>query len=806
MQLNDQSCQAHLQCAIAAEKAGQTKDAIEHAVLATTPPTAPLVALTECARIATAAGDHARAVSWYERAVALQPSKALKFSYAVALMESGNLVRAEAEMRNALDKSPKEFKFLNLLGVVIKRAGRLQEAVECFVRAAKVDAKSASPWVNLGNCYLALGKPTNAVEAFQRACKLDPRNAENHRLLGRAFIESNQLEKALSAFNGALQRGARNGQTFADMANAYYRLQRLDLALEAADSGLRLFPGHPNLMRQRASILRRLGRINEARELFEAILKQHPGDINTLVALGNLYLWGLNQREQANEIYERALAIDPNNVDAARSYCDSLANSRYGDETAHFQKAYEVACRLLDQVPNPLEVAGTVQGLFLRTADYERLGRLGKREPMIRRWVEDMSVSHLHNQLGRVESMDDRYKLLGAHRAWGDKVQAAAAQQSIARPGRVGSSGRIRIGLMSSDLRHHPVTYFAQPVIEHYDRSRFEVYCYSFYPGQPDAVQQRITQVVNGFSVLAKHSDREIAQSIANDGIDILFELGGTTLMNRVQVCAWRPAPVQVSWLGYPHSAGLSNIDYILVDPYNRPVSDDLLIEKPFLMPETWWSLGKLGFRDLPIEPGIPQDRQGCITFGTANNPYKYTPQCFAAWAAVMRTVDGSKFLFVRPEGGAPAFCENVCRLFASHGIAADRILFEPVRGTHMPHYNRIDIALDPFPHVGGTNTCESLWMGVPVVTLAGPAFFERLSASCLHNAGLGDLCADTPDEYVRIANELASDRKRRLHLRHGLRDLIRAHPLGQPERFTRNFEAVITRTLETHSPSRQGL
>lgn len=156
----------------------------------------------------------------------------------------------------------------------------------------------------------------------------------------------------------------------------------------------------------------------------------------------------------------------------------------------------------------------------------------------------------------------------------------------------------------------------------------------------------------------------------------------------------------------------------------------------------------------------------------------------------------GSRFLFVRPEGGAQCFRANICALFAGHGVAPERIEFAPVRGTHMPHYNRIDIALDPFPHVGGTTTCESLWMGVPVVTLAGPAFFERLSASNLHNAGLGDLCADDVEQYVQIANRLAADPARRLALRHGLRDQIRAHPLGQPERFTRNFEQTIERTL----------
>src|SRR5207244_4194773 len=141
---------------------------------------------------------------------------------------------------------------------------------------------------------------------------------------------------------------------------------------------------------------------------------------------------------------------------------------------------------------------------------------------------------------------------------------------------------------------------------------------------------------------------------------------------------------------------------------------------------ESWVCLGRLGFGEEPIEPGLPSDRQGAVTFGTMNNPYKYTPEVFALWAQVLRRVPGARFLFVRPECGAPRFRTNVTRAFESLGIAADRLTFEAVRGAHLSHYNRIDVALDTAPHTGGTTTCETLWMGVPAVTLVGEALFER--------------------------------------------------------------------------------
>jgi len=262
---------------------------------------------------------------------------------------------------------------------------------------------------------------------------------------------------------------------------------------------------------------------------------------------------------------------------------------------------------------------------------------------------------------------------------------------------------------------------------------------------------------------------------------------------------AYKPAPIQVSWLGYPHSCGLTTIDYILLDPYIKPPDPRLLIERPFEMPESWVSLGSVGFHDVPIDPGVPEDRTGHLTFGTMNNPYKYTPALIGLWARVMAAVPDSTFLFVRPEGGTEIFRRNLAREFAKHGIAAERIEHVAVRGQHRPHYNKIDIALDTAPHVGGTTTCEAIWMGVPTVTLVGPAFFERLSYSNLSNAGLGDLCAATEDDYVRIAVALAADRPRRLALRHGLRDQIRARPLGQGQRWVDNFQHQIEAVVAAH-------
>jgi predicted O-linked N-acetylglucosamine transferase (SPINDLY family) len=260
---------------------------------------------------------------------------------------------------------------------------------------------------------------------------------------------------------------------------------------------------------------------------------------------------------------------------------------------------------------------------------------------------------------------------------------------------------------------------------------------------------------------------------------------------------AWRPAARQASWLGYPHSAGLSTIDYFVCDPYSAPPRRELLIEEPLVMPHTWLALGRAMFNDThPIVEELPEARKGFLTFGTANNPHKYSREVLRAWARIVAATPGSQFAFVRPEGGTPSFRKNVLAEFAAEGVEESRVVFHTVRGAHLPLYNEIDITLDPFPLTGGTTTTEALWMGAPVVSLRGEAFHERLSYSILSNAGLGDLVAGDLDEYFQIAMKLVADRDRRADLRRTLRERIKASPLGRTEDFARDFYDMVARAV----------
>jgi predicted O-linked N-acetylglucosamine transferase (SPINDLY family) len=755
-------------------------------------------ALIGSAQVLRKIGNPEKASQRLKAAFNLKPSINLRLQLIVSLFDSGNLDHAAKYTKEGLAKKPKEFSLLNVYGVILKQQGRYEEAIEYLNKAAKLNPKSVLPPVNLGNTYMLIDQPRMAAKYFLQATKLEPKNGEYYRLLATAQNTIGEYDKALSTLQQALSLSPDNYNIWLDICSTYYNMREYEKAFDEIAKSLTYFPNNPNFMRLKALILTKLGQLEQSLLIYEELLRKDPNDVKILTELGNLYSRGFFNLERANEFYALALSIDSENIEAAIRYGDSLFNSRYGNEAEHIEKAYEIAQSLLDKASRSLKIADTAYGIFLRNVDYENLRRLGERKKLFQYWLNEMKVGQLHNQLGRVETMEDRLDLLRAHREWGKKIEDLANKKPLETVPLIRTRNKTRIGIMSSDLRNHPVTYFAQPIFEHYDRDKFEVYCYSFNLSQPDAVQQRLTQIVDKFTVNPNLSDREIAKQIAADELDILFELGGTTHMNKVEVLSYQPAPVQVSWLGYPHSCGISTIDYILTDPYITPDQPELLIEQPFIMPETWVSLGRLGFYDIPIEPGIPENRQGYLTFGTMNNPYKYTAKMFETWAKIMLQVEGSHFLFVRPEGAVKYFCQNVIKHFASHGITEDRIEFIAIRGKHMTHYNRIDIALDSFPHTGGTTTCESLWMGVPVITLVGPAFFERLSYSNLNNAGLGELCTFSIDEYINKAVALAQNKEWRETLRHGLRQQILEHPLGQNTRFVRNFEDTIMQVLSS--------
>ena len=736
-------------------------------------------------------GRHAEAAEAYGKAVAAGASAAaLALPRATALSAAGRHADAAEVLAGACEKKPKDANLANARGVMLKRAGRLEEAERILLAARRLDPRNAAICQNLGNVLELRGAHEAAAEAFGAGAKLDPRSAELWRLYGRMLQALGRLDAARAALEKSFALDPRNRVLAGMLGQMLIEAGDRDGALRVGAKLRDAMPDDPAADILAARTQLRLQRAAEAIATLEGVEARHPGHRDANMLLARIH--GDGDRRLANEALERALAAAPDDFEIMDALVESLSRSRYDSEVGHLERAYAISLRLIERHPDRVrQAARSLRTVFQRVLDLDRLAATGTLDVLGPLWIAQGRISALHYELGVVETMEDRVRIVEWHREWGQRTQAAIKPvEPLARPA-IHRERKLRVGFMSSDLRHHPVTYFTLPLLEQYDRDRVQVFCYSFYEGERDGVQAMIERQVDAFRWWPRRASPDVAAGIAEDGLDILFELGGSTAMNKLDVMAYRPARLGASWLGYPHSAGIERIDYILTDPYITPPDPRLLVEKAFEMPESWVTLSRLGFYDqIPIEDGTPQDRKGVLTFGTMNNPYKYTPKCMDAWAAVLRAVPDSRFLFVRPEGSSDSFQRNARDVFARRDVDPARLDFVGIRGKHLPHYNAIDIALDSLPHVGGTTTCEALWMGVPTITLVGAGFAERLSYSNLSNAGLGELCAFDLDAYVRTAEALAADHAKRRIWRRDMRKMIRANPLGDIQRWVDGFYA----------------
>lgn len=693
----------------------------------------------------------------------------------------------------ATERFPKDFALWNMRGVILRRLSRYPEALKALDQAQKLDPKSLVPQVNRGNIYNDLGNGPAAEAIFAKLTRQEPRNPEHHRSLGRALLAQKKHDAAITRSRQAVTLKKDFVDAWLDWSAAEAQRENLTGALEVVERAVAAVPGNGRLLEAKSTIMRRMGRLTEAEAFLTALLPLHGNEAWLHYALGGAI--GDRDHERTTGFLRRAVELDPAKLDYRLALVENLERSRYGDEGANIEAAYQLYKESVKPSDLPLEPkqAKVANEVLIRVCDFEGLDQLGSFRDLGRGWAEDGRHGAFLKQLARVRSSEDRYELLQQHKIWGDRTIEAAARNPIRPPKKTRSSDKIRVGFMSSDLRRHPVGYFAYPLFENIDRDRFDVFVYSFYQGGEDEVQAYIASKATGFRWNPDISIHDAAQTIADDDLDMLVELGGSTHMNKLEVMAYKPARLHASWLGYPHSAGLRTIDYLLVDPYLMPQSRDLILERPLALPHTWYPLDPHAFRDdPPVDPTPAFQRKGFITFGTANNPQKYTPEVLDAWARVVAAVPQSRFLFVRPESGTAAFRRNISAAFAKHGVSADRLDFHPVRGQHLPVYNQMDISLDPFPQTGGTTTCESLWMGAPVITLVGPSVFERLSYSALMNAGLEALSADTVDKYVQIAIDLAQDAPRLAELKRGLRERMRASPMGDTRQFAIDFYETI--------------
>ncbi len=378
----------------------------------------------------------------------------------------------------------------------------------------------------------------------------------------------------------------------------------------------------------------------------------------------------------------------------------------------------------------------------------------------------------------------DADAVLREHREWGRLHRCApAAHANAPDPER-----RMRIGYVSADFYGHPLAFHLLPLLAQRDRARTEVMLYS-NGTQQDAMTARLRQAADGWRDICRLADAEAEALVRADGIDLLVDLSGHTAGNRLPLFARKPAPLQLTMLGYANTTGLDCMDYRITDRYaDPPGSEARYVEKLLRMPHSLWCYEPQ--RATPPANPPPQRANGHVTFASFNAAYKLNQALIRVWAEILHAVPGSRLMLVNVPAGAAR--ERILAWFASAGIGGDRLELHPRLPTEAfwAAHRQADIALDPFPCNGGATTCETLWLGVPVLTLAGRNFVGRAGVSLLSNCGLAQLIAGSPEEYVALAAGLARDPERLAQLRLNLRQSLPASPLFDGRAYTQALEA----------------
>jgi predicted O-linked N-acetylglucosamine transferase (SPINDLY family) len=536
------------------------------------------------------------------------------------------------------------------------------------------------------------------------------------------------------------------------------------------------------------AVLQEQGKLDDALACLRRALELDPRLAKAHYNLGNAYRQ-TGEIDRAMESIERAVALKPHNAEW-RSNLSELQYFRWKFDAAiaslRIATRSDPKHRLAHiNLGASLLMVGSLDEAFAAVRTAEAL----KSEPASAAWLLFAQHYKLH----------DPRSLYEAHVAWAERHAAGVARLSRHAARRAGTRGRLNIGYVSPDFRAHPVAHFIEPVIAAHDRDRFRVFCYATTQGE-DETTRRIRSSCDFWRDLSIYTDDAASERIRADGIDILVDLAGHTSGGRPLVFARKPAPIQATWIGYPNTTGLSTIDYRLTDAIADPpgATEAFHVEKLARL-----AGGFLCYRPPEHAPGPgepPALLNGAVTFGSFNTLPKVSDEMVALWAQMLKAQRGSRIVLKSFGLAAQSARDRVHGLFASQGIDRTRVTLlapEASSGRHLERYQEIDIALDTFPYNGTTTTCEALWMGVPVVTLAGKTHVSRVGASLLSAARLPELVAETPDEYVAKALKLAGDLQRLRTLRSALRDRLLDSRLLDAKGLTRELEGHYVRMAD---------
>lgn len=664
------------------------------------------------------------------------------------LRSQGDSAAALVPMQKSVKLLPRDEQVLSNLGLVLGDLKRLAEAETSHRRALVINPRFADAHNNLGTTLKLQGRLAEAEACYRKALVLKADYAEAYNNLGVTLYEQKRFAEAEAAYVQALAIQPDYAEASNNLGNALRKQARPAEAEIHLRRALVCRPDFADAHYNLASALRELGRPDEAVASFQQALTFKPRFLEAQLNLGLTYSEQglLNEAESS---YRAVQAIDPDLSEVHNNLGGVFRQQgRFFDAEASYRQA-------LTLKPDDTEVCSNL--LFNHCCN------------------ANTSVSYYLEEA-------HQYGLL-LERITGTRFSTWLCPSV---------PSRLRVGLVSGDLRNHAVGHWLECLVSHIDPARIELIA---YPTNPffDDLSARVAPFFSAWKPLVELDNEAAAKLIHGDGIHVLIDASGHTAGNLLPVFAWKPAPIQVSWLGYFASTGVTEIDYLLGDSLVTPeVEAAHFTEKIWRLPESYLCFTPPG---LALEVGpLPALAAGHVTFGCFNNLSKMGDAVVALWAKVLLAVPNARLFLKTRQLNDPDFCASIRRRFAACGIPAERLILEgsAPRFELLAAYQRVDMALDPFPYPGGTTSVEAIWMGVPLLTRRGDRFLSHVGECIAHNAGLKDWVAADDDDYVAKAAHFAGNLTQLAALRAQLRQQALASPLFDAPRFARNFEAAL--------------
>lgn len=650
--------------------------------------------------------------------------------------------------------------------------------------------QSAFSLVEDGLVHHRNGRLQEARARYEAALATMPRHADALHLLGVIAMQEQRHADAFDLIGRAIEISPQ-ATYFDNLGCALRSWGKLEAAVESHEQALALDPKHFRAHNNLGMILQQMRLPAAAAVSFRKAVEINPQFGEAHSNLGNV-LRELGEAETAETHCRRAIALHPQFGEAHNNLGNALKTQRRLAEAA---ACYEHAQHLLPHEP---QVALNLGIVLRETGEHEAAIASFRRAIALRpTWSE--AWSNLLFTLSFAHDVAPQNYLTEAL-AFGRMAHQQARPFADWLVDRM-PDAPLRIGFVSGDFRTHPVGFFLESVLAHLDPSRVQLVAYATRAYE-DALTQRLKPRFAAWRSLVGLSDEAAATTIRNDGVHILFDMAGHTDANRLPVFAWKPAPVQVSWIGYFASTGLSAIDYVLGDEWVLPPGEaGHFVEKPWRLPH-----GYLCFT--PPDPAVAidfetlSDTTRALTFGCFSDLVKVNDRVVAVWSRILHAAPGARLFLKAQQLADEAQRAATVARFATHGIASDRLVMEgpSPREEYLAAYNRVDISLSPFPYPGGTTTAESLWMGVPVLCRHGNRFLGHLCESVVHSVDLGDWIAVDDDDYVAKAVAFAADRDALAALRAKLRTRVLASSLCNPDRFARTLEAQFDAMWRAHA------